>query len=480
MVKGAPSVNPDGRGFSKSVVEKAKANAAGTDGVISYGGYLQNGEQSSKLVGRQKWIEFANAFFRPPVAIAALLRSALLRGVKWSLEENPAGGKAARKGLQIVQDGLLDARMPKSWPVVAAKAANGAYFHGFSLHAAGIARRPDGLVTFTEIAHRPQYTVQRWLRAAPTEPFTDVEQWTDDGRRYPVPLAECLYLVNDTLTDSPDGLGVLRLIVERIRRVGNYEALEGSEYFGSMGGTAIARVPLEEIGHGAPADEAGAVAYKKARTANIESIVASRIKTPEKQQYAVLDSATYQGTDPNTISNVRKWDIEIVKAELQGVVPLRGVISDHDLDIARILGVEFVFVGGGDSAGSYGMHESKVSLFAAQLTADNALVACQGTQQLARRIVAANGLDPDDATPTLTPSPISTEDVLKTAQTLVQVNLAGLAPNHPAKKAIFDRMNLPWEDEAEPVMPRVPIGVPPPNTDVVPARDNTTDGVKPP
>jgi hypothetical protein len=56
MVKGAPSLNPAGRGapFAKAVVEKAKsAAAAGSDGVISYGGAYQggSGETSSKLTG---------------------------------------------------------------------------------------------------------------------------------------------------------------------------------------------------------------------------------------------------------------------------------------------------------------------------------------------------------------------------------------------------------------------------------------------
>jgi hypothetical protein len=169
--------------------------------------------------------------------------------------------------------------------------------------------------------------------------------------------------------------------------------------------------------------------------------------------YVVLDSATYKNDD-GTITAIPKWRIEILKAELQGLDAIRKVITDYELDIARMLGVEFVFVGGGDTAGTYGMHESKVSLFGAQLGSDSALVAAQLTE-LGRRLVAANGLDPDDAAPTFVPSPISTEDILKVAQTLVQIGLAGLPPNHPAKKQMFERMNLTWEDEPEPVMPRI-------------------------
>lgn len=458
MKKGAPSVNPHGRGapFARGTVEKART-AAGSSGVLAYGGYLASGERSADLAGRQKWITYANAPIKSaPVAVSMLLRWALQSGVKWSLVENEKGGKAAKKGLDVVQRGLLDARMPTPWREVAAKASNGRYYGGFSLHATAMARRPDGLVTYTEISHRPQHTIEKWLRAASDKPFTDVVQRIDSGEQFTISLDECFYLKNAMLSDSPEGMGVLRLLVERQRQTGNYRSLEGSELFSGMGGTPIARIPGEEIDHGAPAGSTpdDIATYRAARVAPIETIVRDRIKTPEQRQYVVLDSATYQGSDPNTISTVKKWDIEIVKAELAGLVEIRKVISDNDLDDARILGVEFVWIGGGDSKGTFSANESKVGMFGAQLSADNDVCAEQGTLQICRPLVAANGLDPDEACPTLVASPISTDDVEATCRALGLLNMAGLASNHPAKRVVFDRLSLPWEDEAEPVLPR--------------------------
>lgn len=446
------NANPLGRA---APIAKA-ASAAGSDGVIAYGGYLSTGERNPRLLGRRKWVEYANSYRRPPVALAAMLRSALFAGVKWSLAENEAGGADARKGVDIVQRGLIDARMPKPWSAVVCKAQM-SYFEGFSLHAGALARRPDGLVTYTEISERPAYTIEKWLRKSPTDPFTSVQQRLDTGETYLIDLDECFYCVNDTLTASPEGVGVLRLVVDRLSRVADYESLEGSELFSGMGGTPIARVPLEELGIGIQGTDAEVKAKKKAKTASIEQIVSDRIKTPEKRQYVVLDSKTYQGSDPNTISSIKKWDIEILKAELAGLVEIRSIITDEDLNIARMLGVDFAFTRSGSLIGGGATHESQVSLFAAQLTADSQRYGDNATQQLARRLVAANGLDPDTATPTMMPSPISTQDVLKTTQALVQLNMAGLARNHPAKIAIFDQMNLPWQDEPEPVLPRAPI-----------------------
>lgn len=442
MQKGAPSVNPLGRG---APIAKAK-HAPGSDGIMAFGGYVNSGEGSSKLAGSQKWITYANAKNCPPVAVALLLRKALLGGMKWSLAENKAGGADAKRGLEVCQDGLFNARLRKPWPRVAAKAGNGAFFEGFSIHAFAMGRRKDGQVVFTDLAHRPQHTIERWLRKSDSDPFDAVEQVTKDGKRHTIPLSECLYIANDDIGDGPDGPGVLRLVVERIRRADNYEMLEGSEMFSSMGGMPIARAPLEEI----KAATAGmstedAAAYKERALSAIREAVRNRIKTPEKQQYLVLDSATFQGTDPNTISSVQKYAIEILKGDLQGLAEARGVIRDEHLNVARVLHVEFAFIGGGDSSGSYGMHESKVTAFMADLQATADDVALAMRDQGLRKLVAANGLDPDTATPDLVPEKLTAGAVLSAMQAIAL--LQTLPPGDPIRNIVRERLEFPPEPE---------------------------------
>jgi len=441
MQKGAPSVNPLGRA---APVEKAK-RAAGHDDVVVYSGYVASNESSPELTGSQKWTTYAKAFDRPPVAIRALLQHALLSGAKWSLVENESGSKDAIRGAEIVQQGLLDARLPTPWCEVVAKAAM-SWFNGSSLHATAMGRRKDGLVVYTDIAHRPMHTIDKWLRPADNQPFTDVEQRTRDGRTATIPLNECLYLVERMLSDDPFGVGVLRLVVERIRRAGKYEQLEGSELFSSMAGTPIYRAPFEEINEQAKLTEDPA-GYKTAKLTPIKEALANRIKSPERQMYVGLSSQTYQGTDPNTISGVKKWDIEILKGDLQGLAEIRKVISDLDLDIARIMGVEFVLVGGNDSAGSYGMHESKVGMFQSTMQALLVRIADRATQQLARRLVAANGLDPDVACPVLVAEKISTTAVMDAVAALEGLTRAGLHAKDPARNIIRERLELPPEPE---------------------------------
>jgi hypothetical protein len=421
-------------------VSKAK-RPAGSDDIVAFSGFVSTQESSADLQGSKKWTTYARAFDRPPVAIRALIQHALLSGAKWSLHENESGSKDAIRGMEVVEQGLLEARLPTPWPEIVAKAAM-SWFNGSSLHATSMGRRKDGLVTYTDIAHRPMHTIDGWLSPTNSAPWEYARQRTRDGRTAEIPLNECLYIVEKMLSDDPFGVGTLRLVVERIRRAGKYEQLEGSELFSSMAGTPIYRAPFEEI-NAEVANEENPTAARDRKLSPIREAVANRIKSPEKQMYVGLSSATYTGNDPNTISGIKKWDIEILKGDLQGLAEIRKVISDLDLDIARIMGVEFVLVGGNDSAGSYGMHESKVSMFTATMQALLSRVADRATQQLARRLVAANGLDPDIACPTLVPEKITMNAVLDVVAALEGITRAGLRPDDPATNIIRERMELP-------------------------------------
>lgn len=467
-----------GQSGNPAGVAKAK-QAEGWDGVSALGGYVQLGEADRSLTGTQRWKTAADMYRRPPVAIWARLRAALFSGVKWTATPNEAGGKDADRGVEILEQGLLNARLGtgasmKPWSAVAARSINAAAALGHSVHATAVGRRKDGLVVFTDIAARPAHTIDRWLRARvddETTPFVAVEQCTSTGRRIPIALDEALYFVNDngTNSDSPLGVGMLFLIAERVRRLSVYEPLEGTELASSMGGIPITRAPLSEMtarlkkdlgkDPNAATKIAAAIAEK---TRALRDFVAKRLKDPSKLAWFELDSVTYQGSDPNTISGIQKWGLEIVKGETQGLPEMRKIITDLDLDIARMLGVEHVFIGGGDTAGTYGAHESKITALGAAVNAEVGLFAFVAQQQLARRIVAANGLDPDTACPTLVPSPVMRADVARAVDAVTKIGMAGLKPNHPAKRAVFEAVDLPWEEEGEELMlPGFGMGAPP-------------------
>ncbi len=458
FVKGQPSPNPLGRGGIAAAVAKAveaAQGAQGYDGIQAYGGFVAPPlDDASYLRGAQRFRTFAKIRRRVPVSIATQLRFALFAGVQWDLEANEAGGPDAERGVEIIRRGLLEARFRgQTWGDVVATAADGHYFEGHSVFALATARAADGLVKYTEVAHRPPETLERWLRADPsdeTTPFSAVTQRSSMGREFTLPLSDCFYLARKIGTSDPRGRSALADVAERWDRATRYEAHEGTELFTSLGGTPVARIPQEELRddaekkHGTDSDKI--LSFIRTRTQKVLDFVAKRIKNPDIQQWLALSSATYKDPTTGTYSGVKKWDVEIVKGELQGLAEVRAIIRDFDLDMARMLGVEFVMVGGGDTAGTFGMHESKISMLGATLSSESWALARAAEDQLCRRLIAANGLDPDTATPSLVPSPIAVDDVLKATQTLVALNAANLAPDHPARRTIYDRLSLPYQE----------------------------------
>ena len=171
MRKGAPSLNPSGRSPAElAAIAKAK-QAPGYDGVQASYGYVQSGEGDARLRGSKRWETFANLYRTcPPVPIWARLRDRLLSGIQWGLTPNEAGGPDAERGVEVVTEALLNARLGngasvRPWSKVAARAMNGAASTGFSIHALAFGRRKrDGLVVYTDIAHRPQPTIAQWFR----------------------------------------------------------------------------------------------------------------------------------------------------------------------------------------------------------------------------------------------------------------------------------------------------------------------------
>lgn len=477
-------------------VSKAKS-APGFDGVCASYGHIPQGEGDARLRGTQRWKTFSNLYRQcPPIPIWARLRDRLLSGITWSLVPNPLGGEAAARGVEIVEQALLKARFGRGaavrpWSKVAARAMNGAAAVGFSLHATSVGRRKrDGLVVYTDIAHRPQHTIDKWWRERPSDestPFARVEQRLSSGNTATLDLVDCLYVVNDngTNSESPTGVGMLDLVAERARRLDVYEGIIGLEVSSSMGGVPIVRAPLQEMsgelkgglfkGLKGTALATAIASTLAEKTRSMREFVAKRFKNPLDLAWLELDSATYQGSDPNTISSVNKWSVEIVKGDLQGVTESHPITRDFLMDIARMLGVEHVFVGGGETGGTYGMHESKISALGADLSAEARLFAAVADDQLVRSIVAANGLDPDLAAPSLMPSPIMRADVLKAVQAIAQLNMAGLPPNHPAKRAVFEGVDLPYqdEDESELMLPR-PRDPFPPRDEPAPGEDGKT------
>lgn len=426
-------------------------SARGSDGVIAYGGWVSDGESNSKLTGAQKWITYANAINTDIVATGVRYFGNLLAGTEWHAEPNAAGGASAERGAEIVRAGLLDASFgdgtPKAWGSIVKKAAM-YRLHGFSLFATAIRySAAHKQIVYSDIAHRPQHTIEQWLRDDQQQPFRAVVQRVLDGQQYEIPLNECLYCVDDLLSNGPEGTGLLRHVIKRVERLERYQTLEWLAYEGDMAGMPIGRAPLAELRALCPSsDEAEKAAFVTAAITTLKTVLANRVKTPEHFQYVMLDSSTYENIDKKTVSIIQKWAIEFAKSVATNLGPMDVSIKRLEFQIARVLGIEFALVGA--EGGSYSMHEDKTSMFATNLSSTLSELGTFATSQLARRLVALNGLDPETCTPKLVAEPINQDSVESATKSLMQIQLAKLHPLDPARAVLRKRLRLPPEDPA--------------------------------
>ncbi len=430
--------------FTKGNRARALAKAsrpAGVTGVTAFSGYVSGGEDNADLSGAQKHLTYANAINKPIVATGIRYFSNLLAGTDWHCDPNPAASAAeAARAEEIINEGLLSSAMLKPWPSIVRKAALFRIL-GFSIHATAMRRRKDGLIVYSAIEHRPQHTIEKWLRDAEDEPFhTAVQRSKQSGKEIPLPLDECFYCVDDTVTDSPEGVGLLRHVVEYVRRLDLFEGWEGKAYGEDLAGIPYTRAPLADLaGSTGTADER--LASVMTGTQTVRDFMDKRYKSEDTTPWLMLDSSTYENPD-GTLSGEPKWSFERIKTETANLDRLDATMKRVELQIARVLGVEWALMGA-DGAGSYAQHEDKTSMFATNLQTTLTELGWFATHQLARRLIARNGLDPDTCTPRLVAEPISTDAVLTVTQALANLTTAGLMPDDPAINVLRKRMRLP-------------------------------------
>lgn len=428
----------------------------GGDGIQAYGGFLQSDERNSALIAPTKWLTFSNAHHTAIVATGLRYRCNLLAAVKWHAEANPHGGKDAERAVDIVTQGLLTTQMSRPWQLCVRKASM-FQANGFSLHEWTIKRRDDGMIVFADLAHRPAHTIDRWDKPSEQESWKAVAQQTRAGNTFVIPRDRLWYCWDDTLTDQPDGVGLLRHVIELVRRLGVLEGIEGLAYETDLRGMPVGRAPIEELRalaeakHGASADAIKIKEFIRERTSNIRENLSSIIKSPEKLQWMLLDSSTYKNTDQSAVTAVQKWAVELLRGDARGLAEIDKVIGRLQLEIARVFGIEFVMMGA-SSSGSRAMHADKTSMLAASLASANTEISTSATRDLARPLVALNGLDPDTCTPTLVPEPIEMRDVAAVTQALQYLSMANLSPDDPAIDVIRGWLDLPDAPEPTPGM----------------------------
>jgi len=249
-----------------------------------------------------------------------------------------------------------------------------------------------------------------------------------------------LYIADDTLSDSPEGVGLFRHLVAPSQRLARYEQLEGFGFETDLRGVPIGRGPFTELAEMVNRGDLSEAQRVQAE-APIRSFIQNHVRTA--QIGMLLDSITYQSQDESgRPSAVKQWDVDILRGSATSFKDTATAIERINREMARTLGVEQLMLGS-DSAGSFAMSKDKTNSF--YLLVDGSLTEIREAtaKDLLDKFWLLNGF-PKEMKPTMTTEAVRFTDVEQIAGTLRDMATAGapLLPDDPVIDEVRDLMGI--------------------------------------
>lgn len=422
-------------------------DAVGAPGTAIYSGFIVENEKDQRLTGQQKYVTFSNMLANNAIVSAGVrFFLNLVAKAGWQVEPADESGEAQELA-ETIEKWMHEMTTP--WHRIVRRAAM-YRFYGFSIQEWTMMRDEDGRLRYQDIEPRPQQTIERWdtdrtgtvLGVVQRSPQTQLDIY--------IPRGKTIYLVDDTINDSPEGIGLFRHLAKSNARLERYEILEGWGFERDLRGTPIGRGPLAELERMVKAGQLSKQQAQELR-APIETWIKNALKGKDTSLF--LDSAPYRGTgEQQTPVNTPQWNIELLQGDGGPHTEIAAAIERVNREMARILGVEQLLLGS-DSAGSFALSRDKTQSFGLMV---------DGTLMEIRKSFEKDFLDPlfelngwnKDLKPSFKTEQVQYRDIEQIAAVLKELAAAGapLQVNDPAINTVRDLAGLPdapEQDEAD-------------------------------
>lgn len=440
----------------------------GAKGTAVHGGFIVTNEKQQKLTGTTKYITFSEQLVNTAIVGAGVRYFLnLVAKAGWTVvpaDDSEAAGEAAEFLDEVLND------MDTPFARVVRRAAM-YRFYGFSVQEWTAKSRPDGSKGLLDVEPRPQSTIERWDVDTKTGRVLGMWQRVpQDGREVYLSRGKVVYTVDDSLSDSPEGLGLFRHLEPVVNKLQKYLSLEASGFVTDLRGVPLGRIPyaiLQQM------QDRGEITSQQrlAMEDTLENFV--KYKLRDIDTGVCLDSSTYQSQDEKgSPSQVKLWDLELLKGGTTALPEMGKAIIRLNHDAARLIGVEHLLLGA-DSKGSHALSQDKTHNFF--LIVDSTLreLGEAFEKDLIDPLWTLNGLNPD-LKPTLQPEEIRFRDVEQVTGALADLSQAGapLLPDDPAINEVRDLVGLSRVDEGMVDSGLLPGNQPKPPGDKVPEKND--------
>lgn len=424
--------------------------AVGVHGQTIVGGFIQTDEKDASLIGRQRYVTFSNMFNVSIVSTGVRYFLNLVAKAAWRAEpsdpENPESVRLA----ELVEDIMHD--MPTPWHRIVKSAAMFRYY-GFALLEWIAKLRDDGVMGMADIQRRPQATIEQWDVENDGTVRGAVQRSPQTFEEIYLPRSRLIHMVDDALSDSPEGLGLFRHLAEPVKRIRKYLQLEGWGYENDLRGIPIVRAPLMALAiavKNGDIDQADADALKKP----LEDFIDVHARNPEIGM--MIDSQTWQSSDEaNRPSGMPQFDASLLDGGNYSLEEVAAAIQRTNMEMARLLGIEHMLLGA-DGVGSLALAKDKSDNFA--LTVDSTLREIRETFQrdFLGPIWELNGW-PEELKPKLQTEQITNRDINRISEALVALAEIGVVLSRQDKAtneylALIGLSPLPALEEVDPDM----------------------------
>jgi hypothetical protein len=473
--------------FSGLTLQRPKAfNPQGVSGTAIYAGYPIQREKNPNWVGTRKYITSAELVLNTSIVAASVHYFLnLIAHPEWTVA--PATGKdakgkdvkdskAAQEAADLIEGALHDMVTP--WPRVVRRSAM-YRFHGFGIQEWYARKKDDGTIVFADVEPRPQFTIERWEVDEDGEVLGCYQRSPQSGEIIGLPRKKLIYLVDDTLSDSPEGIGIFRHLAETYERLMGYQTLEVQAFERDLRGTPIGRAPITIINR---AIEEGTISKEQgqAAIAHLSQFVQTEIK--KSNTGVILDSQVYesQGVAGLVPTATPQWGIDLLTGTGAGLAELSSVIDRLQHEMARVIGTESLMLGDHGGNRALALDKSRNLYLVANAVLNN--VATTYESDFIPPLLDLNGI-PQELKPSFEVEDVAFKDVQEVTSALATMAKSGapLAPDDPAIDDVRDLLGI---SRAPPPNPDL-LGMVDPNAlqlgpDGKPLQPQIATGKKPP